>query len=65
MKWRHTIVRLPPYHCFFNPIEMLWGYQKDLIQKESTVHTVKQAQTACEANFVKLPKDGLGPFLIM
>ncbi|KAF7998572.1 hypothetical protein HCN44_010980 [Aphidius gifuensis] len=25
---QHEVVRLPPYHCFYNPIEMHWGIAK-------------------------------------
>ena len=24
----HTVLRLPPYYCIFNPIEMVWGTLK-------------------------------------
>ncbi|XP_072394992.1 uncharacterized protein [Diabrotica undecimpunctata] len=27
----HTVLRLPPYHCIFNPLEMIWaGVKKEL-----------------------------------
>lgn len=22
----HTLLRLPPYYCIFNPIELIWAY---------------------------------------
>lgn len=27
----HTVVRLPPYHCDLNPIELIWGIAKNKI----------------------------------
>ena len=27
----HEIIRLPPYHCKFNPIELLWAYMKVIV----------------------------------
>ncbi|RVE47763.1 hypothetical protein evm_007518 [Chilo suppressalis] len=27
----HTVVRLPPYHCDLNPIELIWGIAKQKI----------------------------------
>lgn len=27
----HTVVRLPPYHCDLNPIELIWGIAKHKI----------------------------------
>ncbi|XP_050516593.1 uncharacterized protein LOC126891459 [Diabrotica virgifera virgifera] len=29
----HTILRLPPYYCIFNPIEMIWGIIKSRLRK--------------------------------
>lgn len=27
----HTVIRLPPYHCDFNPIEIIWGIGKNKV----------------------------------
>lgn len=27
-KYGHCVLRLPPYHCIFNPIEHIWGITK-------------------------------------
>lgn len=29
----HEVLRLPPYHCQYNPIEMAWGYCKNYYNK--------------------------------
>lgn len=28
-KYGHEVLRLPPYHCIFNPIENIWGIAKN------------------------------------
>lgn len=58
----HTVLRLPPYHCVFNPIEMLWAYQKQVLRKESSVHTIDEAQKACERVFAQIPKADLSGY---
>jgi transposase len=30
----HEVLRLPPYHCMFNPIEMVWSQSKRLYDKK-------------------------------
>lgn len=32
----HTVLRLPPYHCIFNPIELIWGQLKEKIRRHNT-----------------------------
>jgi transposase len=29
----HQVLRLPPYHCQFNPIELIWGICKNYFDK--------------------------------
>lgn len=31
----HTILRLPPYHCEFNPIELAWAMVKGYVKRET------------------------------
>ena len=31
----HRIVRLPPYHCQYNPIELIWGQVKNYVAKRN------------------------------
>uniref|UniRef100_A0A6P7FB36 Nose resistant to fluoxetine protein 6-like n=1 Tax=Diabrotica virgifera virgifera TaxID=50390 RepID=A0A6P7FB36_DIAVI len=35
-KHGHTILRLPPYFCVFNPIELIWGQLKPSIRRSNT-----------------------------
>lgn len=32
-QYGHEILRLPPYHCHFNPIELIWGVAKNYFDK--------------------------------
>ncbi|XP_008179338.1 uncharacterized protein LOC103311654 [Acyrthosiphon pisum] len=32
----HTVLRLPPYHCEFNPIELAWAMVKGYAKRENT-----------------------------
>jgi len=58
----HTVLRLPPYHCILNPIEMLWSYQKRLVRSQSTVRTAKEALTLCKERFQQIPGADLRPY---
>ena len=35
-KHGHDVLRLPPYHCMFNPIELLWGVIKNDVARNNT-----------------------------
>lgn len=32
-QYGHEVLRLPPYHCIFNPIELIWGLTKTYYNK--------------------------------
>lgn len=32
-KYNHKVLRLPSYHCIFNPIELIWGITKSYYNK--------------------------------
>ena len=32
----HKVVRLPPYHCHYNPIELIWAQLKGFVAKRNT-----------------------------
>ncbi|XP_072392337.1 uncharacterized protein [Diabrotica undecimpunctata] len=40
----HTILRLPPYYCIFNPIEMIWGILKTRLRKRNESPTLNAVQ---------------------
>lgn len=36
----HTVLRLPPYHCIFNPIEHMWHQVKSKVRAENVSPTL-------------------------
>ena len=34
-QWGHSVLRLPPYHCELNPIEMIWGITKNEVARNN------------------------------
>lgn len=41
LKYGHSVLRLPPYHCEYNPIELVWGiskayYDKNIVKYSGT-----------------------------
>lgn len=46
----HEVVRLPPYHCHYNPIELIWAQVKrDIASKNKTFKIADVEQLANEA----------------
>lgn len=37
------VVRLLPYHCEFNPIELVWGYAKGKVASRNVTYNLKAA----------------------
>ncbi|XP_025420202.1 uncharacterized protein LOC112690407 [Sipha flava] len=36
----HTVLRLPPYHCEFNPIELAWAMVKGYVKQNNTTFQI-------------------------
>lgn len=39
------VIRLPPYHCHYNPIEMVWSHLKRCVASKNTTFKLKDVQT--------------------
>lgn len=39
-KFGHTVLRLPPYYCVLNPIELIWGQLKTSIRRQNVSPTI-------------------------
>ena len=40
-KYGHEVLRLPPYHCELNAIELLWGDEKNYVAQENKSMTIE------------------------
>ena len=40
----HTVLRLPPYHCELNPIEMVWGKVKGYVSRKNTTYRLSDVK---------------------
>ncbi|XP_046406949.1 uncharacterized protein LOC124171727 [Ischnura elegans] len=40
----HTVVRLPPFHCQYNPIEMVWAQVKRQVADRNTTFKMKDLE---------------------
>lgn len=47
----HTILRLPPYHCTLNPIEMVWAQVKNYIKHNNTSFKTKEIPILIEEGY--------------
>lgn len=48
--WGHQVVRLPPFHCQYNPIELIWAQVKEEIaQKNKTFSAEELERSTSEA----------------
>ena len=62
------VVRLPPYHCDFNPIELVWATAKAAVAKRNVTYNLTAAMRvmeeevkACDAaNWQKLEQHAMG-----
>ncbi|CAB3249991.1 unnamed protein product [Arctia plantaginis] len=40
----HEVIRLPPYHCQYNPIELVWAQAKNEVASKNTTKISKFSQ---------------------
>lgn len=45
LEWGHEVVRLPPYHCQYNPIELIWAQVKGEVAKKNNTFKIVDVLT--------------------
>ena len=43
-KYGHKVIRLPPYHCDLNAIELIWADEKNYVARENREMTLKSVE---------------------
>ncbi|XP_072400852.1 uncharacterized protein [Diabrotica undecimpunctata] len=56
-----TVLRAPPYHCEFNPIELLWAQIKNEVAQKNTTFKLKDVKLLLDQAIqnITIQKDGL------
>ncbi|PSN50639.1 hypothetical protein C0J52_15152 [Blattella germanica] len=44
----HTVIRLPPYHCHFNPIELIWAQVKGYVAANNKTFRIADVERLVE-----------------
>lgn len=50
----HSIIRLPPYHCDLNPIELIWAQVKEDIRRENTTFKLNDVEKLIDSAIIKV-----------
>lgn len=45
----HQVVRLPPYHCHYNPIEMIWAQVKAYVAEKNNTFRIADVESLTRA----------------
>ena len=43
-KYGHEVLRLPPYHCELNAIELIWADEKNFVARENEELTIESVE---------------------
>ena len=53
----HRVLRLPPYHCQYNPIELIWAQVKSYVAKKNSFKMVNLKDLVAKALSVITPQN--------
>ena len=56
-EYGHEILRLPPYHCELNPIELAWAAEKNYVAGENKDMSLDSVEKLLRKKREELPKD--------
>ena len=43
-RYGHKVLRLPPYHCDLNAIELIWADEKNFVARENKERTLESVE---------------------
>ena len=50
----HEVLRLPPYHCELNPIELIWGDLKGFVGRENSTFKGEDVKALIKKGFTQI-----------
>ena len=50
----HEVLRLPPYHCELNPIELIWGDLKGFVGRENSTFKAEDVKALIKKGFAQI-----------
>ena len=50
----HEVLRLPPYHCELNPIELIWGDLKGFVGRENSTIKREDVKALIKKGFAQI-----------
>ena len=56
-EYGHEILRLPPYHCELNPIELAWAAEKNYVAGENKDMSLDSVEKLFRKKREELPED--------
>lgn len=56
----HTVCRLPPYHCFLNPIEMIWSQVKGYVARNNKTFKLPDVKQLVYSAFLDVTAEKWG-----
>lgn len=55
--YNRTVLRLPPYHCELNPIELIWAQVKGEIARKNTTFKLKEVKELLDTSLNNVTKE--------
>jgi len=52
----HEVIRLPPYHCQYNPIELIWAQVKGEVVTKNSTFKIADVEKLMHEAIIKLPQ---------
>lgn len=62
--YNHKILRLPPYHCELNPVELAWASVKGHVKKNNTSYKLCDVKTLLMEGIQRRDKNNMWPNFI-
>lgn len=58
-----TVLRLPPYHCELNPIEIVWSMVKRYVKSHNTIYKINDVKMLLEQGLERVTADNWRNFI--